>query len=77
MLPTAADFELLVFEGSSFLSSSAVSGGLASTFLFSSALCSPSEIKSGNLSTEVANFPLHPALQTPDSQHFLQSDPSV
>ena len=70
MLRTAADFELHVFEGGSVLSSSAVSTGLYLTFLFSSALCSLSEIKSGNVSTEVANFPFQTPLQTPDLHGF-------
>ena len=73
MLPTAADFELRVFEGGSVLSSSAVSVGLNSTFLSLSALCSPLEIKSGKVSTEVANFPLQTPLQTPDLHGILQS----
>ena len=75
MLPT--DFELRVFEGGSVLSSSAVSVGLNSTFLSLSALCSPLEIKSGKVSTEVANFPLQTPLQTPDLHGILQSDSSV
>ena len=55
MLPTAADYELRMFEDGSVLSSSEVSAGLNLTFLISSALFSPSEIKSGNISIEVAN----------------------
>ena len=77
MLPTAADFELRVFECGSVSSSSAVSADLYSTFLFVSALCSPLEIKTGNVSTEVANFPLQTPLQTPDWHGILQSDSSV
>ena len=37
---------------------SALTGDSTLTFLFLSALCSPSEIKSGSVSTEVANFHL-------------------
>ena len=77
MLPTAADFELRVFEGGSVLSSFAVSVGLNSTFLSLSALCGPLEIKSGKVSTEIANFPLQTPLQTPDLHGILQSDSSV
>ena len=77
MLPTAADFELRVFEGGSVLSPSAVSVGLNSTFLYLSALCRPLEIKSGKVLTEFANFPLQTPLPTPYLHGFLQSDCSV
>ena len=54
MLPTAAVFELLVFEVWVVSSFSAVSGDLTLTFLF---LYGTFKIKSGNISTKVANFP--------------------
>ena len=66
-----------MFEGGSVSSSSAVSADLDSTFLFLSALCSPLKIKTVNVSTEVANFPLQTPLQTPDLHGILQSDSSV
>ena len=55
-----------MFKSGSVLSSSAVSASLSLTFLFLSALCSTSEIKSGNVSTEVANF----HLQIPDLHDY-------
>ena len=58
MLGTAEHFELRVFEVWVVSSLSSLTGDSTLTFLFLSALCSPSEIKSGSVSTEVANFHL-------------------
>ena len=49
-------FEVLKYWVVSSLS--ALTGDSTLTFLFLSALCSPSEIKSGSVATEVANFHL-------------------
>merc|ERR1712015_46869 len=54
----AVQFAFEVLKYCTVSSLSALTGDSTLTFLFLSALCSPSEINSGTVSTEVANFHL-------------------
>ena len=77
MLGTVQHFELQVFEVWVVSSFSAVSGDLSLIFLFLFALQSISNIKSDNVSSEIANF----HLQTISKHHNLmvshQSDATI